>query len=181
MKRTAVLFDEGFEEIEALAPVDLLRRAGIQVDLIGASNQTEVTGRSGVTIKGTIPMKDYDFSQIDSLMLPGGGHYVKLEANPKVKEEILKAYNNPDVILAAICASPTILGRMGLLKDKNYTCFLSMNEDFGGTLHPDQYAVTDGKIITGKSAAAGIDFGMAIIKALLGEDREQEIKESIYY
>ena len=181
MKRTAVLLDEGFEEIEALSPVDLLRRAGVQVDLIGASNQTEVTGRSGITVKGTIPMKDYSFDDIDCLVLPGGGHYVKLEANPNVKEEILKAFSNPDVVLGAICASPTILGRMGLLKGKNYTCFLSMNEDFGGTLHPDVYAITDRQLVTAKSAAAGVDFGMAVIEALLGANKAQEIKESIYY
>ena len=83
-------------------------------------------------------------------------------------------------MVAAICAAPTILGHMGYLKDKNYTCFTSMNEDFGGT-YVDTYVVKDGNIITARSAAASIDFGFMIIQYLQGEAQEKKIKEQIYY
>ena len=83
-------------------------------------------------------------------------------------------------MVAAICASPTILGHMGLLKGKDYTCFTAMNEDFGGHFK-DQYAVIDGNIITGPSAAAAVDFGLAIAENLCGKEKAEEVKKSIYY
>ena len=83
-------------------------------------------------------------------------------------------------IVAAICAAPTILGRQGYLKDRNYTCFTSMNEDFGGT-YVDQYTVSDGNLITGRSAAASIDFAFAFMEKLIGKEKCEEVKTSIYY
>lgn len=181
MKKAAMIMDEGFEELEAMGPIALLRRAGLQVDLVSAANEPFVKGRFGDTFTPATPMKDYDFSDIDALIIPGGAHYVKLEANPAVLDLIRKVYDNDDQYLCAICAAPTILGRMGLLKDKDYTCFVSMNEDFGGRFHPWTYTVTDGKLITAKSAAAAIDFGFAIMQALIGPEATQEVKDSIYY
>lgn len=180
MKKAAVLMDDGFEELEAMGSIALLRRAGIDLDLVSAANKKEATGRFGVTYSPAIPMDEYDFTEADALILPGGPHWSKLESNPKVREQIEKFNADEDKILAAICASPTILGRMGLLKGKDYTCFTSMNEDFGGNYKED-YAVTDGNLITGKSAAASIDFAFAIIEKLLGKDKCEEVKESIYY
>ena len=113
------------------------------------------------------------------MILPGGPEYVAIEASTKV-QNLIKSFSEKDKYICAICAGPTILGRAGFLKDKNYSCFTSMNEDFGGT-YIDKYVVTDGKIITGRSAAATIDFGFAILKELMGEKAEKETKEEIYY
>ena len=181
MKKAAVLLDDGFEELEAMGPIALLRRAGVDVDLVSASNQDEVVGKFGDHFSPVIHIDDYDFSAPDALILPGGAAYAKLEANPKVLAQIDAYMNNPEKIVAAICAAPTILGRLGLLKDRTYTCFSSMNEDFGGNYVDNAYVVTDGDLITGKSAAASIDFGFAIMDKLLGKDKTQEVKESIYY
>ena len=93
---------------------------------------------------------------------------------------ILKTFMDADKVVAAICAAPTILGRQGYLKGKNYTCFTSMNEDFGGT-YVDQYTVTDGNLITGRSAAAVIDFAFAIIEKLAGKEKAEAVKNEIYY
>ena len=87
---------------------------------------------------------------------------------------------NENKMVASICAAPTILGHMGYLKGKNYTCFTSMDEDFGGT-YIDAYVAKDGNLITAKSAAASIDFAFAIIHYLQGEEQEKKIKEQIYY
>lgn len=179
MKKAAVLMDNGFEELEAMGPIALLRRAGVDVDLVSAANETQGTGRFGVTYSPMIPMKDYDFSKVDALIIPGGPHYAKLEANPQVLEVIRSVNDSPDQILGAICAAPTILGHMGLLKGKDYTCFTSMNEDFGGS-YKKQPAVTDGKLITGRSAAYAIDFAYALMDALLGKEAADEVRESIY-
>lgn len=181
MKKAAVVFDDGFEELEAMGPIALLRRAGMEVDLVAANNKDVVIGKFGDHFQPVTPIEDYDFEQADVLILPGGGHYTKLEANPAVIEQIQSFYHNPEKYLAAICAAPTILGRLGLLKDRTYTCFSSMNEDFGGNYVDDAYAVVDDHLITGKSAAAAIDFGFAIMGELLGKDKEAEVKESIYY
>lgn len=180
MKKAAILLDEGFEDLEAMAPIALLRRGGIQVDMVSPRNEKQATGRFDVTVSPCLPMEDYDFSQADALILPGGPGHKNLENNPAVKEQILAFYNDPEKVLAAICASPTIFGRMGLLKGKNYTCFKSMNEDFGGQYKED-YAVTDGNLVTGKSAAGAIDFGFAIMEKLTGKEHTDEVKRSIYY
>lgn len=180
-KKAAVVMDDGFEELEALGPIDLLRRGGVQVDLVSNKDATQATGRNGVTITGLTPFENYDFDAIDCLILPGGSHYSKLEANEQLKDIIKTVNADPNKILAAICASPTILGRMGLLRGKDYVCFLSMDEDFGGQCQDECYVVTDENLITARSAAAAVDFGLAILEELEGEEEKQNIAESIYY
>lgn len=179
MKKAAVLMDNGFEELEAMGPIALLRRAGMDLDLVSAANTDAVTGRFDVTYSPAAPMKDYDFSDVDVLIIPGGPHYAKLEANEEVKKLIEQFNADPEKYIAAICAAPTILGRMGLLEGKDYTCFTSMNDNFGGT-YKDQKTVQDGNLITGRSADAAIDFAYAIMEALLGKQKTEEVKASIY-
>ena len=176
--KVAVLLDDGFEELEAMGPIALLRRGGLDVDMIGVNNKREVTGRFGVTYSSVFPMNTYDFSNVDCLVLPGGPHYQKLEKNEMVLKLIHEFAEKK--VLAAICASPTILGHEGLLKGKKYTCFQSMNEDFGGE-YQYSYAVTDGNIITGVSAAASIEFAFAVLEKLCGKDHAQKVKASVYY
>lgn len=181
MKRAAIVFDEGFEEVEALAPVDMLRRGGVQVDMVCNQNAESVSGRSGVKIDNLIPFDQYDFSQADALILPGGTHFKKLEANEALKEQIAAFDADENKILAAICASPTILGRMGLLRDREYVCFVPMNEDFGGESTPDALVVVDDKLITGRSAAAAIEFGLTLLEELAGEEARKEVEKGIIY
>ena len=152
--KVAVLLENGFEELEAMGPIALLRRGGLDVDMIGVNNEEQVTGRFGVTYSSVFPMNTYDFSDVDCLVLPGGPHYQKLEKN----EEVLKLAHEfaENKVLAAICASPTILGH-------------------------DAYAVTDGNIITGVSAAASIEFAFAILEKLCGKEHTEKVKASIYY
>lgn len=175
--KIAVILDNGFEELEAMGPIALLRRAGLEVDIVSVEG-TQATGRFGVTYAPTIPFNEYDFSLADCLVLPGGPHYKKIEENKKVLDVITKFGQHK--VLAAICAGPTVLGHLGLLKGKKYTCFQSMDEDFGGE-YQYQYTVTDDNIITGLSAAASIEFAFAIMEKLLGKRKTEEVKESIYY
>lgn len=177
MKVMCILTD-GFEELEAVGTIALLRRAGICIDVF-AIDHTSATGRFDITMSSLQELTDADPAAYDMLFLPGGPHYQKLEASEQVLT-ILKAFMEQGKLVSAICAAPTILGRQGYLKGKRYTCFTSMNEDFGGT-YVDQYTVTDGNIITGRSAAAVIDFAFAIIEKLEGHEKAQEVKASIYY
>lgn len=179
-KKAAILLDHGFEELEAMAPIALLKRAGIDVDLISVENNKEAQGRFGISYAPCIPMNEYDFSKIDCLIVPGGAAHVTLRKNENVLKLLHEVAGDESKVLAAICASPTILGQEGLLKGKKYTCFTSMDEDFGGE-YLDAYAVTDGNIITGRSAAAAIDFAVAIIEKLLGEEKMKEVMDSVYF
>ena len=172
------IMKDGFEELEAVGTIALLRRAGIDVDVC-TSDANKVSGRFNLTLQPVKDLKEVDPTSYDALFFPGGPHYQTLESDAYIME-ILSSYIHSDKVVAAICAAPTILGRAGYLKNKNYTCFTSMNEDFGGT-YVDRYAVIDGNIITGRSAAAVIDFAFALIEKLLGKESCDKVKASIYY
>ena len=113
------------------------------------------------------------------MLIPGGPEYVEMENNMEFLN-IIKYFYNSNKYIAAICAGPTILGHLGMLKNKKYTCFTSMNEDFGGT-YVDTYVVIDDKIITARSAAASIDFAFKIMEVIKGKEVEEKIKKQIYY
>ncbi len=177
MKILMVVTD-GFEDIEAVGTLAILRRAQLDVTFAAIDN-THALGRYGVNITDLVNLKDVNIDEYDMLIIPGGPEYIAEERNPEFLKMILN-FASHDKYIAAICAGPTILGHLGLLKGKKYTCFTSMNEDFGGT-YVDQYAVVDGKFITGRSAAAVIDFGFAIVETLCGKEYAQKVKDSIYY
>lgn len=174
--KVMTIMNDGFEELEAIGTIALLKRSGIEVDIY-TTNKEEVTGRFNITLSNIKQLEERN--DYDCLFIPGGPHYQSIEDNEMIKNIILSYYHS-DKYIATICAAPTILGRMGLLKNRNYTCFTSMNEDFGGT-YVDTYVVQDGKLITGRSAAASIDFGFQIIQALQGKEQEEKIKKEIYY
>lgn len=176
MKILTILTD-GFEEIEAIGTIALLKRAGIEVDIATLHNRS-AKGRYDVTISKLKNFYKVDYTQYDLIFIPGGPEYVELSKTERVLEAIKYAAEHK--YLAGICAAPTIFGKLGLLKDKEYTCFMSMDEDFGGHFKK-QYAVRDGNIITGISAAGTIDFAFLIIETLLGEEKANAVKNSIYY
>lgn len=176
MKVLALIFN-GFEELEATGPFALLRRAGI--DLTIASFNKEVTGSHNLTYTNISILNELDYKQFDSLLLPGGAHYKIIESSEYILN-IIKYFLDNNKIVSAICASPTIIGKLGYLRNKNYTCFKSMNDDFGGNFI-DSYVVVDGNLITAKSAAASIDFAYAIIEKLAGKETLDKVKENIFY
>lgn len=176
--KICTLMGTGFEEIEAIGTVAILKRSGLEVDLFGLDGNTEA-GKHQIEVTNMKPMEELNSSDYDALLIPGGPHYSALEASGQV-QSVIRQFHESRKVIAAICAAPTILGRMGLLKGKRYTCFTSMNEDFGGT-YVDQYTVTDGSLITGRSAAATIDFAFAVIEKLQGPEQKKKIQEQIYY
>ena len=178
MKKVCILLTDGFEELEAIGTFAILRRAGLTVDICSLAG-AEAQGRFGLTCATLKPATETDFSGYDALVLPGGPQYAALEKSELV-QRLLKEFIEKGKVAAAICASPTILGHCGYLAGKNYTCFTSMNEDFGGHF-TGTYAATDGNIITGQSAAATVDFAFAIVEKLLGKEKADQVKASIYY
>ena len=177
MKILMVVTD-GFEDIEAIGTLAILRRAKLDVTFAAIDNN-KATGRYGVVSSEMANLASVNTDEYDVLVIPGGPEYIAEEKNPKFLNMVMN-FATHDKFIAAICAGPTILGHLGLLKGKNYTCFTSMNEDFGGN-YVDQYVVRDGKIITARSASATIDFGFEIVEALCGVEYTKKVKESIYY
>ncbi|MCR5112659.1 MAG: DJ-1/PfpI family protein [Acholeplasmatales bacterium] len=176
MKYLALIF-EGFEEEEAMAPFALLRRAG--ADLTVASTATSVTGSHGFTLANIALINNLNINDYDVLIIPGGAHWKFLYESEMVHKIVLDFYNK-NKWLCGICAAPTLYGRLGLLKGKNYTCFTSMNADFGGTYHDDG-VVVDGKFITSRSVAYSLEFAYAIIKETMGKSVLDKVWERIYH
>ena len=175
--KVLTILTNGFEEIEAVGTIALLKRAGLTVD-IACLHEYSATGRYDVTISNLKNLDEVNYKEYDLIFIPGGPEYVELSNTKKVLEIIKFAAEH--AYLAGICAAPTIFGKLGLLKGKHYTSFTSMDEYFGGT-HENKYAVRDGNIITGISAAGTIDFAFLIIETLLGKEHSDKVKNSIYY
>ena len=172
------IITNGFEEVEALATLALLRRAKLDVDLVSLHGD-KLKGVHNIDVCSLKLLNDIDLDSYDMLIIPGGPEYIEEENDPNFLN-IIKEFALKGKYIAAICAAPTILGHLGLLKGKKYTCFTSMDEDFGGQ-YIDQYVVKDEKLITARSCAASIDFALEIIDALLGKETLNKIKNQIYY
>lgn len=169
---------KGFEELECVGSVATLLRAGISVDIYAIDN-IEAEGRFGLTLKKLYNLQNVHLENYDALLIPGGPHFKLLESNPQVRS-IIETFMKKDKVVGAICSAPTILGRMGLLNNRTYTCNTAMNSDFGGVFN-DQPVVVDGNLVTGRSMAATIDFGFALIEKLAGKEVFDKIKEETYY
>lgn len=176
--KVCMIVTDGFEEIEAVGTYAILRRGGLTVDVYSLLDK-DATGRFGLTITDLRPFSQLNAADYGALVIPGGPEYKALEASTGV-QALIKTFIDGGKTVAAICAGPTILGHAGYLKGKKYTCFTSMDEDFGGR-YQDDYAVRDGNIITGKSAAATVDFAFTILEALAGKDTADKTKKEIYY
>lgn len=176
MKVLSIIFD-GFEELEAVGPFALLRRAKINLDI--ASYKNTVIGSHNISITNILDLNTINYKEYDCLLIPGGAHYKHLRID-KYVHEIISYFMDNNRPVATICAGPTILGMLGYLKDRSYTCFTSMNEDFGGN-YINRGVVVDDMLITAKSAAYSIDFAYEIIKKLLGNEALETVQKQIYY
>lgn len=171
----------GFEEIEALTQVDYLRRAGIEITTLGITGEY-VTGTRNITVKADMLIDEADVSDAEMLILPGGlGGVDGISSCKKAMEMIKHAYEK-GIYLAAICAAPTILASLGMLKGKKCVCYPSMLnelEDNGGIVCADKAVIKDGKIITAKAAGASEEFSFELIKVLKDEASAEAVRSSI--
>ena len=172
------ILTNGFEEIEALGTIDILRRGGVTIDVFSLHGET-LNGAHGIKITDLKNYKLANLDNYDCLFIAGGGQYQELEQHEDFKK-IIRHFSDNDKYIAAICAAPIILGHMGLLKGKSYTCFNSMNEDFGGT-YVDHYAVSDGKLITGKGPMATLEFALLLLEKIGSKEAAEFVKESSFY
>lgn len=175
-----VIFGNGFEELEALAPVDLLRRAGVDVVTVGIGAH-EITTSRGVKIIADITDAEMRIEGLEMIVLPGGlGGTDAIMHCENVRRIVRYAYDN-DLWVCAICAAPTVLGDMGLLKGKRAVCYPGNESLLTGATIEDADVVTDGKIITGRAAGASIPFALKLVEALKGADEAENIRGKICY
>ena len=174
-----MLLGTGFEETEAVAPLDLLRRAGIEVLTVGINGKT-VYGSHRIGIEADITLEEMDLTNMEMIILPGGlGGVASISASQEALDAVRFAYENGK-FTAAICAGPTILAKLGITDGKNVTCYPGCEAQMGGANYlPDQAAVQDGKVITGTSAGCAVSFGLALIAALKGEETAAKIEKQI--
>lgn len=173
-----VFLANGFEETEAIAPIDILRRSGAEVFTVGVGSKT-VTSSHKVTVTADLSEDELTTDGLEAVVLPGGmPGTLNLEASATVQKYIDYASEN-GLLLCAICAAPSILGHKGLLNGKNATCFPGFEKDLLGANVTGAPAETDGSVITGKGAGAAIEFGLAISAKLRGEETAKKVRESM--
>ncbi len=169
-----------FEDIEMISTLDLLRRANINVDLVSIYDEPKILSQSKVYYLAEKLLKDINLNDYSFLIIPGGKAVFNDLQNPSVND-IIMHFVKKDEVVAAICAAPLLLGNLGLLKNKEYTCFPSVEKDIDGIYQTSKTVVKTGKIITSRSAGTAIDFALTIIEELLDKETRQRIKQSIYY
>lgn len=174
-----MLLGTGFEETEAVAPLDLLRRAGVEVLTVGITGKT-VTGGHGIRIEADIQIGEMDLTNMEMIILPGGlGGVASARASREAMDALRFAWENGKFV-AAICAGPTVLADLGITDGKNATCYPGCEEGMGSAnMIPGASYVHDGKLITGTSAGCAIPFGLALVEALKGEATAKTIAQQI--
>ena len=174
-----VFLAEGFETIEALIPVDLMRRAGIDVLTVGVTGKT-VKSTQNVPVEADITLAEAkERGDLEGVILPGGGLGTKnLDKSDRVRALTQYAYDR-GLMVAAICAAPSVLGHMGLLRDREAVCYPGFEGELDCASNPDAYAVTDGNIITAAGAGSATEFAFHIISYLKNEAEAQRIREQI--
>ena len=173
-----VMLGTGFEEIEALAPVDLLRRAGVTVLTVGIDGKT-VVGGHGIGVETDITLDQMDLTELDMMVLPGGlGGVASIRASEQTLDAVRFAWEN-DCFVAAICAGPTVLADLGITDGKQATCYPGQVGNMGDAVVLEQAVVRDGKLITGASAGCAVEFGLALVEALKGQETAETIRKQI--
>ena len=171
---------EGFEEVEALTPVDFMRRAGIEVTTVGVGGQY-VTGAHGITVKADVSDSEVcsDCAEIDMVVLPGGmPGTLNLGASEKVISFVKEAVRK-DAFVAAICAAPSVLGELGLLEGKKAVCYPGFEEKLIGASVCDAGVVCDKKIITSRAAGSAQAFAAELIAALKGREAADSVLRAV--
>ncbi len=181
MDKVYVFFADGFEEIEGLTVVDMLRRVNVETVMVSVNETKTVTGAHGIVIQADGVFTDYSYEDGAMAVLPGGMPGTNhLMAHEGLKQ-VLLSYNSAKKYLAAICAAPSVLGMNGLLEGRHTTCYPGFEEKLlGAKVLPDA-VVMDGNIITSRGMGTAIAFGAALVSVLVSEEAAEELLAAIQY
>lgn len=176
-KRVLCLLFPGFEEIETVAPIDLLRRAGVEVVVASVTGDKLVTGRCQVTVQADVALAEVAEQPFDLLLIPGGPGVKALRADGRAAK-MAKEYAQAGREVAAICAAPTVLADAGLLAGKRFTSHAGVMDELPQSLVRER-VVEDGNLTTSRGAATAVDFGLALVRRLCGDAAAREVAKGI--
>lgn len=177
MKKALIFLVTGFEEIEALATVDILRRGDIDIKTVSLTDSKTVEGSHGIPVVTDLMFDDADFSSADILILPGGT--VRINEHEGLKKKILE-FNIANKNIAAICAAPMVLGGLGLLKGKKATCYPGFEKYLDGAqLATNEAVITEGNIVTGRGPGLTFDFALQLLETLAGKAKREEVAKGL--
>ncbi|MBO5461272.1 MAG: DJ-1/PfpI family protein [Ruminococcus sp.] len=181
MKQVKVFLADGFEEIEGLTVVDILRRAGVCVETVSIMKDKEINGAHGIKVQADVMFADADFSECDMLVLPGG-----MPGTLHLKEhaglaKLLVKFHEEKKYVAAICAAPSVLGGLGILRGKKACCYPSFEEALDTEYVVFDPVAEDGHVITSRGMGTAIPFALKLTEVLCGEEKAQEISKSIIF
>lgn len=179
-KTVVFLMCDGFEETETITPWDLLIRAGANVKLLSVYGNEYVTGAHGLIVKTDDSLDGYN-RDYDMVVLPGGGVGTQKLASSEKVSKLLTKSDKQGKFIAAICAAPSVLGRIGLLNGKKAICFPGFETFLEGAVITNQKVVCDGNYITSIGMGAANEFGLKLIEILFGNDKSQYIMKSVHY
>ena len=181
MKQVVVFLADGFEEIEGLTVVDLLRRAGVEVVTASVKGEKEINGAHGIVVMADELVENIDYTKIDMVVLPGGmPGTLNLGGSEKVIN-VVKEFNASGKEIAAICAAPSIFGDLGILKGKKAVCYPGFEERLTGAEVCEEQVAVDGNVTTSRGLGTAIPFALKLIEKLVSVEKAQEVKASIIY
>lgn len=181
MAKLFICMADGCEEVEALTVVDLVRRAGIQMDMVSITGNKTITGSHNIVMEADALMEDVDLSKYDGVVLPGGMPGTNhLKADERVLSAI-KTFAKDNKLVAAICAAPTVLGYAGLLEGKKATCYPGMEDGLLGATKETKEVVEDGNIITSRGLGTAVAFGLSVVSYFTDEKTAQNLGNAIVY
>lgn len=180
-KTVAVMLGQGFEPIEAIAPVDALRRGGVDVTLVSVMDSAQVKAAHGITVEADASINNTDLANFDMIMLPGGSEGVDNLKRTPVLSEALKSFMAEGKPVAAICAGPTVLAGLGLLEGRKATCYPGCEEAFPADVHVDRPVVVDENLITAEGPGAALRFGIAILELLMGKQVADQVAQDMRF
>lgn len=181
MSRVCVFLADGFEEIEGLTVVDLLRRAGVDTQMVSIKEERMVTGSHQISVLADVCFKEADFSGTELLVLPGGMPGTKnLGAYSPLTDLLVQFYNEGKQV-AAICAAPSVLGDLGILKGKKAACYPGFEERLTGAEVVFDKVAVDGNVTTSRGMGTAIPFALSLVEQLVSKEKAAELKKGIVY
>lgn len=177
MPTVLVILADGFEEIEAVTPIDLLRRAGAEVTIAALGDGIHVSGRSGLTLHADTTLSAVGDRPFDCLLLPGGPGVKQLRADSRVAQRV-RAQHQAGRWIAAICAAPTVLSDLGLLAGRRFTAHPSVLSELPDLIASER-VVLDGRVLTSRGAGTAGDFGLKLIELLFSPQQAEEVGRSV--
>lgn len=175
-----IILGTGFEDMEAICPCDILRRGGVEVQFAGIGGKL-ITGGNGVTVQADCTVEEIDFEKLELIMLPGGMGGVHSVLGCETAMNAVKRAYEEEKYVAAICAAPTILAKLGITDGKKATVYPGMEEEMGSALMQDAGTVRDGKVLTGRAPGAAMDFGLLLLETLKDAETAARVKNGMVY